>query len=217
METVRILASIIFINLLLSGDNAVVIALASRSLPHQKQKKAILWGSIGAVVLRVLLTFGVVFILAVPYLQLIASLLLLSIAIKLLQGESESKERIAAISSLAEAIKMIITADFIMSLDNVIAIAAVAKGNLVYLFLGLALSIPIIMFGSRLVQQALSKWPVLIWLGSIFLGWTAGDMAGADRQTRVLLSSWPALLELLPSLFACFVLAAGLWLKRKRA
>ncbi|MGL5514006.1 MAG: YjbE family putative metal transport protein, partial [Sporomusa sp.] len=140
MDWAVALLSIITVNLLLSGDNALVIALASRKLPAEQQKKAIFWGGAGAVSLRILLTFAAVFLLRIPYLQLVGGMALLWIATKLLAGESESEEPEAK-NSLGEAIKTIIIADLVMSIDNVIAIAAVAKGNFTLLVVGLGISI----------------------------------------------------------------------------
>ena len=141
------LAQIILINIVLSGDNAVVIALACRSLPHEQQKKAILFGSVGAIVLRVLLTFFAVYLLTLPYLKLLGAALLLWIGIGLLKGEDDEEE-LEGHSGLMAAIKTIIIADLVMSLDNVIGVAAAAKGNILLLVLGLVISIPLIIFGS---------------------------------------------------------------------
>lgn len=209
MDTVKILAGIVVINLLLSGDNALVIALASRNLPEKQQKKAILWGGLGAVMLRVVLTFLAVFLLAVPYIQLFGALFLLWVAIKLLRDDHQPTRSAAAVS-LNGAIKMIIAADFVMSLDNVIAIAAVSHGNLLFLIIGLGLSIPIIMFGSQVVQRAMERWPIIVWLGAAFLGWTAGDMANDDTAMVQLLQNFSYIEDWLPVLFAVVVVAVGM-------
>jgi YjbE family integral membrane protein len=211
MDTIKILASIILVNLLLSGDNALVIALASRSLPDSQKQKAILWGGVGAVGLRVLLTFAAAFLLKIPYLQLAGGLLLLMIAVKLLTDDHEHHSRSSTSQSLGSAIRMIIVADLVMSLDNVIAIAAVAHGSLLFLIIGLGLSIPIIMFGSQLAQRIMSKWPIIVWVGAAFLGWTAGEMAGDDAGAEQLVQYiCPDILEWLPPLFAVIVLIWGL-------
>jgi YjbE family integral membrane protein len=210
MDTIKILTSIILVNLLLSGDNALVIALASRSLPNIQKKKAILWGGFGAVGLRVLLTFAAVFLLKIPYLQLAGGVMLLMIAAKLLTDDHEQHRRSSAPPSLGDAIRMIIVADLVMSLDNVIAIAAVAHGSLLYLIIGLGLSIPIIMFGSHLAQRVMSKWPVIVWLGAAFLGWTAGEMASNDAGLEPLGQNIsPGILAGLPALFAAVVVIWG--------
>lgn len=211
MDTLKILTSIVVVNLLLSGDNALVIALASRSLPERQKKLAILWGGIGAIGLRVILTFIAVFLLTIPYLQFAGGVMLLGIAGKLLTDDHSGEHRSAAPPSLSAAIRMIIAADLVMSLDNVIAIAAVARGSLLYLLIGLGLSIPIIMFGSQLVQRAMEKWPIIVWVGAIFLGWTAGEMAGDDVGAQQFVQFvFPDLLDYLPVLFAAVVLIWGL-------
>jgi YjbE family integral membrane protein len=181
MEYVLHLLSIIVINILLSGDNALVIALASRNLPLKQQKIAMVWGGVGAIGLRLGLTFVAVFFLTIPYLQIIAGILLLWIAIKLVADQNQ-REYLEAKRNLWDAIKTIIAADFIMSLDNVIAIAGVAKGSISLLVIGLILSIPIIIWGSRFIGTLIEKWPIIITVGSFFLGWTAGEMIISDKQ-----------------------------------
>ncbi|MCB2027878.1 MAG: YjbE family putative metal transport protein, partial [Rhodoferax sp.] len=141
------LSQIILINIVLSGDNAVVIALASRSLPPSQQKKAILFGSVGAIVLRVVLTFFAIYLLSLPYLKLVGAALLLWIGIGLLSGDDEGGD-LEGHSNLFAAIKTIIVADLVMSLDNVIGVAAAAKGDIVLLVVGLVISIPLIIYGS---------------------------------------------------------------------
>lgn len=216
MDTLKILTSIVVVNLLLSGDNALVIALASRSLPERQKKLAILWGGVGAIGLRVILTFIAVFLLTIPYLQFAGGVMLLGIAGKLLTDDHSNQQRSAAPPSLRGAIRMIIAADLVMSLDNVIAIAAVARGSLLYLFIGLGLSIPIIMFGSQLVQRAMEKWPIIVWGGAIFLGWTAGEMAGDDAGAQQFVQAvFPGILDYLPGLFAAIVLVWGLIARRR--
>jgi len=216
MDTIKILGSIILVNLLLSGDNALVIALASRSLPASQQKKAIFWGGFGAVGLRVILTFVAVFLLTIPFLQFAGGFMLLVIAAKLLNDEESGHQQSMARPSLGKAIKLIIVADLIMSLDNVIAIAAVAHGSLLYLIIGLGLSIPIIMFGSQLAQSVMIKWPVIIWLGAAFLGWTAGEMASEDVGAQQFVQPlFPGALEWLPALFTIIVVLWGVYVRRR--
>ncbi|MBU2701453.1 YjbE family integral membrane protein [Sporomusaceae bacterium BoRhaA] len=211
MDTLKILTSIVVVNLLLSGDNALVIALASRSLPERQKKLAILWGGVGAIGLRVILTFIAVFLLTIPYLQFAGGVMLLGIAGKLLTDDHSNQQRSVAPPSLRGAIRMIIFADLIMSLDNVIAIAAVARGSLLYLLIGLGLSIPIIMFGSQLVQRAMARWPIIVWVGAIFLGWTAGEMAGDDAGAQQSVQAvFPGFMVYLPALFAATVFIWGL-------
>lgn len=182
------LIKIIFINIILSGDNAVVIALACRNLPAEKQKKAVFWGSCGAILLRVVLTFVAVWLLQIPYVQVIGGLLLLWIAIKLLKGE-EGEEELKGGQSMAEAIKTIVIADLIMSLDNVVAVAGAAGGNLLLIILGLAISIPLIIWCSQLLMRLMSRFPILVLLGSAILGYTAGEMILNDKGVGSLIES----------------------------
>ncbi len=211
------LAQIIMINIVLSGDNAVVIALASRSLPPKQQKQAILFGSFGAIGLRVVLTFFAVYLLSLPYLKLVGAVLLLWIAVKmLLPGEGE--EEMQAHSGFWAAIRTIIVADFVMSLDNVIGVAAAAKGNLVLLILGLGISIPLIIYGSTLILKLMTRFPIIVTLGAGLLGWVAGEMAVSDP----VLTAWahqrgnPAD-TLTPVVGAAFVVLTGRWLAARAA
>ena len=173
------LAKIIGVNIILSGDNAVVIALAARSLPQKQQKQAIIWGSAAAIVMRVVLTFFAVALLTLPWLKIIGSLLLFWIGIKLLIPE-EGDEEIKASDQLLAAIKTILLADLVMSLDNVIAVAAAAGGSAVLLILGLAISIPLVIFGATLLLKLMERFPVIITIGAGLIGWVAGEMSVAD-------------------------------------
>lgn len=173
------LGEIMMINILLSGDNAVVIALASRSLPPEQQKKAILFGSLGAIVLRIILTFFAVALLTLPFLKLVGGLLLLWIGYSMLVPEDEEDE-LEGHSNLAAAIRTIIVADFVMSLDNVLGVAAAAKGNTALLVIGLAVSIPLIIYGSTLVLKVMERFPIIVVAGAGLLGWVAGEMMVTD-------------------------------------
>lgn len=173
------LGQIMMINIVLSGDNAVVIAMASRSLPPRQQKQAIFFGSFGAIVLRVVLTFFAVLLLGLPWLKLIGAVLLGWIGIQMLIPD-DAEDEISAHSQLWSAIKTIVVADFIMSLDNVLGVAAAAKGSLLLLILGLAISIPLIIYGSTLILKLMNRFPAIITLGGGVLGWVAGEMAIAD-------------------------------------
>lgn len=204
MEYVLPLFSIVLINILLSGDNALVIALASRNLPISQQKKAMLYGCIGAIALRICLTFVAIFLLRIPYLQMIAGILLLWIAIKLV-AEPKDCGRLAGKKSLGGVIKTIITADFVMSLDNVIAIIGVANGNIGLLIIGLVISIPIIIWGSKFVCMLMQKWPIIIIFGSFFLGWTAAQMILSDHKIVLLMSSYLWLDKLISAICGLFV------------
>ena len=178
------LGAIIWVNLLLSGDNAVVIALAARSLPPRQQMLAVFWGSAAAIILRVILTVFAVALLQLPWLKLIGGVLLLWIGVKLLVPE-EDEANIASSDNLWQAVKTILIADLVMSLDNVIAVAAAAEqgpdgAKLTLLIIGLALSIPIVIFGSTLMLKVMERYPIIITLGAGLLGWIAGDIMVTD-------------------------------------
>lgn len=173
------LAKIIGVNIVLSGDNAVVIALAARSLPRKQQKQAIFWGAGAAVVLRIILTIFAVALLTLPWLKIIGSLLLFWIGIKLLVPE-EPGDDVEASDNLIAAIKTILIADLVMSLDNVIAVAAAAGGSFTLLILGLAISIPLVVFGATLLVKLMERFPVIITLGAALIGMVAGEMLVTD-------------------------------------
>lgn len=176
------LLQIIGINIVLSGDNAVVIALAARSLPPHQQKKAIAWGAGAAIAMRIVLTLFAVVLLTLPYLKLIGAVLLIWIGIQLLLPD-DGEENIESHSNLIAAIKTILIADLVMSLDNVLAVAAAAKGNTVLLVLGLGISIPLIIFGSTLLLKVMERFPMIITLGAALLGFLAGEMIFTDPAT----------------------------------
>jgi YjbE family integral membrane protein len=203
------LVQIILINLVLSGDNAVVIALACRNLPPGQQKKAVFWGSLGAIVLRVILTFAAVRLLQIPYVQAAGGLLLIYIAIKLLRNEGH-EESLYSGKHLGEAIKTIMIADIIMSLDNVLAVAGAASGNLLLIGIGLAFSIPLIIWGSQLLMRLMNRFPVIVLLGSGLLGFTAGEMVLSDEAIdRLITSLFPAGHYVFPAALAILVIIIG--------
>lgn len=171
---------IIAIDIVLGGDNAVVIALASRRLPPDLQRKAIFWGVFGAIGLRVVLIFFALTLLAIPYLKVVGGLLLFWIGIKMLLPHDDGGHEIDASTHLWGAIKTIIVADAVMSVDNVIAIAAASKDSMALVIFGLVVSVPIIVWGSRLVLKLMERFPVVITLGAALLGWIAGDMLVRD-------------------------------------
>jgi YjbE family integral membrane protein len=173
------LLTIIWVNVILSGDNAVVIALAARSLPKRQQAKAVFWGAGAAVILRIVLTIGAVELLKLPYLKIIGGVLLLWIAVKLLLPEEDDAD-IESSTNLLQAVKTILIADLVMSLDNVIAVAAVAKGSIILLVLGLGLSIPLVIFGATLLMNLMERYPIIITIGAALLGWVAGEMLITD-------------------------------------
>ncbi len=175
------LVKIIWINIILSGDNAVVIALAARSLPPQQQKQAILWGSGAAVVLRIVLTVVAAKLLALPYLQVVGGLLLLWIGVQLLSEDDGGDEgEVKEYGSLMAAVRTILIADLVMSLDNVIAVAAAAKGSTTLLILGLAISIPLVIFGATLMVKLMERFPIIIVLGAGLIGWVGGETIASD-------------------------------------
>ncbi len=212
MEFLAALGSIMFINLILSGDNAVVIALASRNLPHEQRRKAVFWGSLGAVVLRIGLTVVAAFLLTVPYLQFAGGLALLYIAVKLI-ADDKGEVKCHEASCLSEAIKVILIADVIMSLDNVLAIAGVADGSWLLLSIGLAMSIPLVVFGSQLILTLMDRFPVIIYIGAAILGWTAAKMVVGDEAVGPLLAAYALVIEVA---LAAGVVGAGYWLKSRR-
>ena len=206
------LLEIIGVNIVLSGDNAVVIALAARSLPPQQQRAAIVIGSGAAIVLRIVLTTVAATVLALPYLKLAGAILLLWIGIQLLlPGDEEGRSGDQAAGHLMGAVRTILIADLVMSLDNVLAVAAAAHGNFVLLILGLAISIPLIVFGSTAVLKLMDRFPVVITLGAGLLGYVAGDMLLAEP----VLDSYdppPVVEVMIPWIGALLVVGIGMWM-----
>src|SRR5262245_52783720 len=174
------LGAIIWVNIILSGDNAVVIALAARSLPPHQQKQAVFWGAAAAVVLRIVLTIVAVELLKLPYLKLIGGALLFWIAVKLLVPEDDDGDDVASSAHLWGAIKTILIADLVMSLDNVIAVAAVAKGSSVLVVLGLVISIPPGVYGATLLMKLMDRYPVIVTIGAALIGFVGGEMLVTD-------------------------------------
>jgi YjbE family integral membrane protein len=205
---------IIVIDLLLSGDNAVVIALACRNLPQSQRNKGILYGVIGAIGLRVVLTFFAVNLLALPFLKLVGALLLLWIGIKLTLPEEDAHGdgSIKAESHLWGAVKTIIVADFVMSLDNVVGVAGAAHGNAMLLIFGLLVSIPLIAWSSQLVLKLIDRFPYIILAGGALLGYVAGEMLAGEALLKSFLETRPLLGELIPWAGAALVLLTGKWL-----
>lgn len=208
---------IIMIDLLLSGDNAVVIALACRNLPENQRKKGILYGVGGAIGLRVVLTFFAVGLLALPYLKLVGALLLLWIGIKLILPEEDEhgEGSIKAEANLWGAVKTIIIADFVMSLDNVIGVAGAAHGNAYLLVFGLLVSIPLIAWSSQLVLKLIDRFPFIIYAGGALLGYVAGEMLVGESALQGWVADRHYLHWMLPVAGAVVVLAGG-WLLTRR-
>ena len=203
------LLKIIWINIILSGDNAVVIALAARSLPEHQQKKAIMFGSGAAVVLRIALTVVAAKLLALSYLQIIGGLLLLWIGTQLLGGEDEEEGEGGEKAGLWVAVRTILIADLVMSLDNVIAVAAAAKGSMVLLILGLAISIPLVIFGSKLMIKLMDRFPVIVTLGAALIGWVGGETIVSDVALQSIVEANHWMHTAFPVLGAALVLGIG--------
>jgi len=209
---------IIVIDLLLSGDNAVVIALACRNLPPAQRRKGILFGVGGAIGLRVVLTFFAVSLLALPYLKLVGAFLLIWIGIKLILPEDEhSEDSIKADTRLFGAVKTIIIADFVMSLDNVLGVAAAAKGNVPLLVFGLLISIPLIAWSSQLVLKLIDRFPFIIYAGGALLGYVAGEMLVSEALFAPVVETRHYLHWLVPGFCAVLVLVVGQWLAMRKA
>ncbi len=209
---------IILIDLLLSGDNAIVIALACRNLPEAQRRKGILLGVGGAIGLRIVLTFFAVSLLALPYLKLVGAMLLLWIAIKLILPEEEGHGEIGikAETHLWGAVKTIIIADFVMSLDNVLGVAAVAKGSVWLLVFGLLISIPMIAWSSQLVLKLIDRYPAIIYAGGALLGYVAGEMLVSEPLLYPWVEAKHYLHWLIPTVCAALVLLVGKGLSMRR-
>jgi YjbE family integral membrane protein len=207
------LLKIIGVNIILSGDNAVVIALAARSLPPAQQKRAIFWGSAAAILLRILLTFFAVALLQFAWLKLLGSALLLWIGVKLLHDEGDEDDGIKSHGTMLDAIKTILIADLVMSLDNVIAVAAAAKGDWALVIIGLAISIPLIIYASTILIKVMEKYPIVITIGAALIGWVAGEMAWDEKVIASFTAQFPRWFEYLAAAAgAIFVVATGKYL-----
>jgi YjbE family integral membrane protein len=210
------LGSILLANIVLSGDNAVVIAMASRALKPDLQKKAIFWGSAAAIVMRIILTIVAIQLLALPYLKVIGAILLVYIGVDLLKGDGDEDDHSKEVNGLGAAIRTILIADLVMSLDNVLAVAAAAKGNLPLLVIGLLVSVPLIVFGATLLTKVMASFPIIITIGAALLGFLAGEMLltdpgvtgrfGAIGEQNVLFGG---------ILGAILVVALGTWLQKR--
>ncbi len=217
------LGKIIWVNILLSGDNAVVIALAARNLPDEQRKKAVLFGSAAAIVLRVVLTLFAVQLLHYPYLKLIGAVLLFWIGVQLLLPEDDHEGGIKSSSHLWGAIRTILIADLVMSLDNVIAVAAAAQSGppearTLLLIIGLGLSIPLIIFGSQLLMTVMQKYPIIITLGAALLGYVAAEMLIHDEAVAGFFKSLgPAATIAIEIAGAVGVVVVGKWLAGRKA
>lgn len=175
------IAQVILIDLALGGDNSIVIGMAAKNLPHDLQKKAILYGTAGAIGLRFAMACAVVWLLQIPYLKTVGAVLLVLIGIKLIAADdSEENVHVEAKDSLFAAVRTIIAADALMSLDNVLGIVGATGGHLGLLALGMMISVPIIIFGSTIVIKIMNRFPILVYIGGAILGWAAGGMVVSD-------------------------------------
>ncbi|WP_347928764.1 YjbE family putative metal transport protein [Pseudomonas helvetica] len=221
LHALSMVFEVFLLDLILSGDNALVIALACRGLPPEQMRRAVLIGTSGAIVLRALLTTLAGWLLLVPWLKLIGALLLLVIAIRLLTEEEASEEGDSSAGSpqtLGSAVVTVLTADLIMSMDNVVGLAAVAQGSVFYLVLGLLLSVPLLMFGSLQITRLLQRQPVLVSFGAALLGYVAGDIAVSDPVVVGWVNSQsPALNQVVPLLCAVYVVLQARIILRQRA
>lgn len=208
------LFSIVIIDLVLAGDNAIVIGMAARNLPKEQQKKVIFWGTLGAVAVRVLLTLAVVWLLKIPGLLLVGGLFLLRIAYRLLVQEKERETKAAR--NLYAAIYTIIMADAVMGLDNVIAVAGAAQGSDLMVIMGLAVSIPIVVWGSTLIVREMNRFPFIIYLGAGVLAWTAVNMIADEPLLRDFFAANPVFKWTFSALMAGGVLLLGWQKKRTR-
>jgi YjbE family integral membrane protein len=211
---------IIMIDILLGGDNAVVIALACRNLPAKQRTQGIIYGTLGAIILRVILIAFALALLAIPYLKIVGALLLVWIGIKLMLPEGEDAHQISSSDKLWAAVKTVIVADLVMSVDNVLAIAGAAQGagqqhQLPLVIFGLLVSIPIIVFGSQIVLKLMERYPVIITLGATLLGWIAGQMAYTDPALKDYLPAQAYGSYVAAACGAAIVYAAGKVLQRR--
>ena len=211
------LGTIVLMDILLGGDNAVVIAMAANRLPHQLRKKAILIGTGGAVAIRLLMTFAAVWLLTIPYLQAVGGLILLPIAVKLLVPHEE-EAHVKEADSLAGAVKTIIVADAAMGVDNVLAIAGASHGSFLLVAMGFLISIPIIVGGSTLIGKIMDKYPIVLYGGAGLLGWTGGSMIAHDKILNPVLAAYggdfaPYILQMI---LAAGVIGIGCYKKFKK-
>ncbi len=210
------LLKIMWINILLSGDNAVVIALACRGLPADQRKWGIILGAGVAIVLRILFTGIVATLMNLPWLKLIGALLLFWIAVQLLVENTDEND-IKESHTIWGAVRVVAIADLVMSLDNVVAIAAAAGGNWTLIIIGLGISIPLIVFGAQLVILMLERWPWLVWIGAALLGWVAGELIVDEQALQGFFKGWnQAVVHYgIPAIGAAIVVAIGYALKMR--
>ncbi|MBU8686850.1 TerC family protein [Priestia megaterium] len=210
LELITSILLIIGIDIVLGGDNAIVIALASRNLPEYQRNKAIFLGTGLAVIVRIVLTILAVYLLTIPYLQLIGGFLLVIIAFKLLVSEGDDASSIRAGVTLGAAVRTIVFADIVMGLDNVIAVAGAAHGNIILVVTGLLVSVPIIVWGSKLILYLMERFPLLVYGGAAILAYTAGNMIGHEKNLHSFFADHTSLGTFIPFLTIAVVLISGM-------
>jgi YjbE family integral membrane protein len=212
------LLQIIWVNILLSGDNAVVIALACRQLPPRQQTMGIILGTLPAVILRIVFTVFIAYLMGIPYLKMLGGALLFWVAVKMLQGEEGDEDAVQSGATIWAAVRTIVIADAVMSLDNVIAIAAAARGDLALLVIGLCISMPLVIFGSAVLLKVLTRFPILVWAGAALLGWIAGEVMVTDPGLATWIDAHAHYLHQVgPAVGAVVVVLLGLLLARRAA
>lgn len=209
------LLAVILLDLVLAGDNAIVIAMASRSLPTNMQKRAIFWGSLGAIGVRLTLTAIVVYLLALPGLMLAGGLLLLPIAWKLLRQNADAAQEVSASASFWGALRTIILADALMGMDNVLAIAGASEGHLGLVLIGLLVSVPLVVWGSTLILKLIERFPVIVYMGAAAIAWTSARMIEGDRLLAPWFSAHRWVAYELEALLVIGICCVG-WLKHRR-
>ena len=216
LEFLTSVLMIVGIDVVLGGDNAIVIALASRNLPESKRNKAILIGTLLAIVLRIILTILAVYLLDIPFLQLIGGVLLTLIAVNLLTDNSNDLSSIQGKTTLFQAVRTIVFADLVMGFDNVIAIAGAAHGRFLLVIIGLLISIPIIIWGSKLILILMERFPLLIYCGAAILAYTAGKMVTHEDRLATFFHNNPSFTAGIPYLFIFTILCIGFIVQRVR-
>jgi YjbE family integral membrane protein len=210
------LLAIVLIDLVLAGDNALVIGIAARNVPRAKQRAVIFWGTFGAVAVRAVLTGAVVWLLGIPGFMLFGGIALIWIGYRLGAPQPANSEQIAAAATLGAAVRTIIIADAVMGVDNVLAIGGAAQGSFLLVVLGLAISIPIVVWGSTLVLKWVDRFPVILWSGVGVLGWTAARMIAGEPLLAAVFTSRPAARTLLYTLVVGGLVAFPIWRSLKR-
>ena len=210
------LAAIVLIDLVLAGDNAIVIALAARNLPKALQKRAIFWGTFGAVAVRIILTVLVVYLLKLPGLMLAGGLLLVPIAWKLLRQDEGNGPHVNEATGFWAAIRTIVVADALMGLDNVLAIAGAAKGHIGLVVIGLLISVPLVVWGSTLILKLIERFPIVIYIGAAAIAWTAARMIAHDHLTRAWFDGHEPMRYVLDVVLVAGVCGLGWWREHRR-